>query len=591
MALCKLDLGLGYESRNLLLSVKGFTMFTRFVGWFARKKTKIQYLAVLLFFIGLTSIFCNEDLVLAQGGGGREVPLGVPILMIINAVSVDGQPLAGIPVLWSVTGRTAVSLDSRLTFTDSNGNTRNNLIIREEGDVTITVRAPSDAQLSDKVFEFTGTQALPGAQFDDLGSAGLNEPQIAIGEALETICKNPFIRGDLKNRALELKNNLTTNPEDVQNALQEIAYEEVSTMGATAIEVSDSLFRNIKVRLDAIRNHESGKNSFKGLVLDVLGEPITGPLFASSGPPSREMIESMDNSNSVIFDKIEFFINGTLSLGDRDSTSREQSFDFDTLGITAGVDYRIKRNLVLGLAFGFANTDNDYSSGSNLDTNSTSISLYGTYYKQNNFYFDGILSFVQDHYDLDRDVTYSIPDVTRVNQTAKSDTDGRQFSFGFSGGYDFNVGGFTIGPFARFNFVHVDIDSFHERMTNNFQPGSQLNFDIDNQDIKSLTTILGGQVSYAINTNRAVLLPQLRLEWEHEYKDNTRDIHAKFANDPFNTQIIIPTEDPDRNFFNVGIGLSSTFKGGKSAFIHYEAVVGRENITKHSIALGARFEF
>jgi len=53
---------------------------------------------------------------------------------------------------------------------------------------------------------------------------------------------------------------------------------------------------------------------------------------------------------------------------------------------------------------------------------------------------------------------------------------------------------------------------------------------------------------------------------------------------------VVFTDAPDRNFFNIGVGLSATFRGGVSAFVSYETVLGLENITRHSVTMGVRKE-
>jgi outer membrane lipase/esterase len=81
------------------------------------------------------------------------------------------------------------------------------------------------------------------------------------------------------------------------------------------------------------------------------------------------------------FGKLGVFANGTFTLGDKDRTSREAGFDFHTLGMTAGVDYRFKDNFILGAAFSFASTDADLDgSGGSMDAKQYSGSIYGTYY-------------------------------------------------------------------------------------------------------------------------------------------------------------------------------------------------------------------
>jgi Autotransporter beta-domain len=87
-----------------------------------------------------------------------------------------------------------------------------------------------------------------------------------------------------------------------------------------------------------------------------------------------------------------------------------------------------------------------------------------------------------------------------------------------------------------------------------------------------------------------VLLPQVRIEWEHEFKNNSRLLAARFINDPGNQPILFATDGPDRNYANIGVALSATFRGGISAFIDYETVLGLANVSWHGITLGIRGE-
>ena len=103
--------------------------------------------------------------------------------------------------------------------------------------------------------------------------------------------------------------------------------------------------------------------------------------------------------------------------------------------------------------------------------------------------------------------------------------------------------------------------------------------------------VLGGHFSYAISTSRAVLSPQLRFEWEHEFRDGSRDIDSRFVHDPTSTSFRIGTDDPDRDFFNLGIGISATFPGQKSGFLFYETKLGHDDIKHDSLTAGMRFEF
>jgi uncharacterized protein YhjY with autotransporter beta-barrel domain len=385
-------------------------------------------------------------------------------------------------------------------------------------------------------------------------------------------------------------------------ALGQVAAEEVATQGSLSVETST---KNIGARLAALRAGAIGIGVRRfALHPQELPPPVT---LVASLSQYAAVGSTVPAETANPFRRLGIFANGTYTFGEKDETRSgamndivESGFDFDTFGATAGVDYRFTDTFVLGLAFSYQSTDADLdaSSGS-VDTNSYNLSVYGTYYVSA-FYVDGIVTFGWNDYDIDRNIRYPIADAnggtTTVNQTAKSDTDGTQYSFGFGVGYDFNVSGFTFGPLARMNYIRLDIDGYQEEIDND-SSGFGWALDVDSQDVESLTSILGGQVSYAISTGLGVLLPQVRFEWQHEFKDDSRTITARFVHDPGfpetngqQTQINYTTDDPDRDFFNVGAGLSATFRGGVAAFVYYETVLGLEDVTAHNIVLGVRKE-
>jgi outer membrane autotransporter protein len=300
------------------------------------------------------------------------------------------------------------------------------------------------------------------------------------------------------------------------------------------------------------------------------------------------------------FGRLGIFVNGTFGFGDKDTTSREAGFDFDTYGVTGGVDYRFTDNFVVGLAFGYTNSDSDFASArGKMDADAYTFSAFGTYYV-GRFYFDGIFSYGWNDYDSTRNIVYSIPSTDRfgnlvpgtttVNQTASSETDGTQYSFGLGAGYDFTAMGLTFGPYGRLSYLKTDIDAFQERIDNT-DPGSGLALAIHEQEVESLTWALGGQASYALSTGFGVLVPQVRFEWEHEFLDNRRTITARFVSDPANNPILLQTDNPDRDFFNFGAGLSAVFQRGVAAFAYYETVLALRDVTAHKVAVGVRLAF
>jgi len=339
-------------------------------------------------------------------------------------------------------------------------------------------------------------------------------------------------------------------------------------------------------------------------------EAPTGPYpLVASLAPFAAATSVVAASPPGTFSRLGVFANGTFTGGDKDATSREAGFDFKTFGATLGADYRFTNNFVLGVTFNYLSTDIDFDqstfistpAGGGIDTRSFGFSIYGTYYVSNQFYVDGIVNFGWNHYDIDRRIIYAIPTTDRtgalipgatttVNQTARGDTNSAQYSFSVGAGYDFNVQGFTITPFVRLEYIRLDIDGYREAI-NNTANGFGLALAFDDQDVDSFISVLGGQASYAISTGIGVLLPQVRAEWRHEFKNDARTITSRFINDPTRTPVVLATDDPDRNFFNLGASLSATFRGGVAAFVSYETVVGLAEVASHSVVGGIRLEF
>lgn len=327
----------------------------------------------------------------------------------------------------------------------------------------------------------------------------------------------------------------------------------VTVTGDLAASTATAQNRNIGIRLGALRSGATGSGGTGGGA-------------------------SADGSRQVGFGGLGFFLNGLGSFGDQQATSREPGFDFHTAGLTLGADYKLTNNLILGAAFGYLNTQAELdASAGHVTANGYSLSAFGTYYIANTMHVDGIATYGWNAYDIERNIQ-------GLNETARGNPAGNQFAISVGSGYDFNFGPLTAGPTLRVNYLNVHINGYQER-------GAAISdLKVNSQNPESLTTDLGAQVSYAISMPWGVLSPMARFEWEHEYKNDSRLIVSRFVANP-GAVVLTPTNNPDRDYFNLGAGLTATFKRGTSAFFYYEAVLGRDNYTNHSFTAGVRFEF
>jgi len=91
-------------------------------------------------------------------------------------------------------------------------------------------------------------------------------------------------------------------------------------------------------------------------------------------------------------DNWSFWSEGSVSVGKVGDTSSSSSKKIDSKGITIGMDKKISENKMYGYALRFGNDYVDVgTSGTSLDTNSYSLSLYGTFPHDDKRFTEGIL--------------------------------------------------------------------------------------------------------------------------------------------------------------------------------------------------------
>jgi outer membrane lipase/esterase len=371
-----------------------------------------------------------------------------------------------------------------------------------------------------------------------------------------------------------------TNCEAQQIAGSEAAVaglQQASTLVPTALLSTRTQLHNIGLRLLNLRRGGAALSA-SGLSLNVDGE--SAPVGLAASHMFSLLKGTGASADPSPFGNLGVFVNGLGSFGDQRANSREPGYDFHTAGVTAGADYRVLPQLVLGAALGYGSTKNEFDAGAgDVSAKGITVSAYGGF-TQGGFHADGIFTYGWTDYDTERNINTAAGRVT-----AKGSPGGDQFSLGANTGYDFAFGGLTVGPSLRLTYVNVSVDGFAERGAGVFD------LKVRRQSTDSLTTSMGGEVSYAISVPFGVLSPLVRFEWEHEYLGGSRLVSGTLTTDPTATVFGTKTSSPDRDYFNLGAGLTGTFRSGVSAFFYYEALLGRERVTSHSFTAGVRFEF
>ncbi len=511
---------------------------------------------------------------------------------VITALDAAGNPVENVSIDWEILPASGGTLPQRITTTDASGQSRNALSLSTSDRVEVKatariVDANGDSVIARNLHNPVSVIFVVNGGIAD--RPGLTKNQKSVAKALDTMCIALAEMGE--GRSAEQNDMLTTcerlETDDLTDAaanLDLLAHEEVSTQGRVILETAKLQSAGIHRRLVALRGGVRGVN-LSGLNIRIDGqtlpESVVTALFGDNAQGGSA------GEQQGIASRWGSFVNATVIVGDKDKTSQETGFDFRANGITAGADYRLSDKLVVGGALGYSGKDSDFKGNAgNLDINNWHLTAYGSYYRSTSFYLDGLIRLGKNNIDTRRRINLPGDPL----QEGVGDTTGQEYAVSLSGGYEYSRNALTFGPYGRLGYIRTSINGYTETASNPGNPGTGSVLTIDNQDVDSITAVLGSQASYAISARNAVYLLQLNGEWEHEFRDNSRAIAAQFAYDPTRTSFNIDSDSPDRNYFNLGLGITAVFANGRSGFLHYESRLGQDNVRQYWINGGIRIE-
>ena len=293
-----------------------------------------------------------------------------------------------------------------------------------------------------------------------------------------------------------------------------------------------------------------------------------------------------DDSDDT-FAKLGGFVNATILTAEKDPTSFELGSDTDTVAFTAGVDYQLSTQYIMGLALGLTTSSAEVSSNNGtFDLEGYTMTVYGSYYPTDAIYIDYTLSYTGNDYDQERAIVY-----TGVNQTATAEYTGSITTYSLGGGYLWQRNALSIDSFVQVISLTANVDEYEENMSGT-GAGSGWALALDSQELTSLTLHLGGQANYVFNKEWGVVTPLARIEFISELDDDPRLVTGRFVGDvgdrvAFSQQ----TDEVDTSYVNIGVGVSAILKGGKSFYAYYQTTAGYEDISQSQFNLGGRMEF
>ena len=531
----------------------------------------------------------------------------------VRVVTEGGDVVEGAVVQWSVDGQVRLPDEGR-TASGADGLAGQTVLFSERpGDASIFARLVGSDEPLTYVVEVEGDLR------DNLGGEGNDSQEPGVAGVLDASCADAGSsrHSELCNYVFDL-----ADTGDQQDVVDQLTPSSTLAQAKTTLRAPAQQIRNVTSRLSALRGGGTG-SAFGQLAFAIQGDAISlGPLqqaVASFGPddfeqPLRRAVEaerpdeapwrrggaaSGDEEDPYedldAYDSTEspwgFFINGRASFGDAPRRGADLGYDFSTQGLTAGVDYRVSDQWVVGSSLGYNRSDVDLAgiggrrNGGSIDTEGLSLSVFTSWYREN-FYLDGVVAFGQSDFDTERIIDLPVPLNGRDRFVAIGKPDGDELSVHLGFGYDLLIGeALNLGGFVNGNYVRATVDSYTEI------GADVLNLIFDEQELESLLAEIGVELTYPYSLSWGVVQPLVRIAFLRELEDDAQIIRARFAEDPSGQRFRVTSERPDRSYLNVALGLTATLQQGWAAYFQYDTDLERDDLDIYTLSSGFRFQF
>lgn len=279
----------------------------------------------------------------------------------------------------------------------------------------------------------------------------------------------------------------------------------------------------------------------------------------------------------------------------------ERGYEGDLLASEVGLDYRVSDRFVFGGILAYEELDSDFdrdlqegapfnpaATAGSMESENVDVTLFASYAPGDSLFVDGAVGFRSSDYTFRRNSVFQ--ESGRGEQIlvlTEGTPNGDGFWASLNLGRDIARGPWALTPSIGLLAASSEIDAYTERDLN----ASGLNMEIGATERDSLLAHLGFAASYAASTRGGVLVPQLRVEWNHEFDNDPVSVATAYALDASNTQFGLVGEEPDEDYFNVAFSLTSVRPNGWSTFVDAAGLIGYQDFNRYRVTLGLRKEF
>jgi len=514
-----------------------------------------------------------------------------PVTTPDTAETTSGTPVA-INVAANDTGGAAVTSIQVATQPTSGSASVNGLIVTYtpdadfEGQDTFTYIALSASGQSATTQVTITVNALPDFVAGSIAGA-TDDPRLqSTASALDDVCVT--LAGSATtsaSRLFSICQGLAGDAADgqsIDNALSAIGVEEAFAASDASYDFADAISSNLFGRMQSARTRGA-----RGVDLaNLRSTEATGFLAPIQALAMQELGDGLSSLGGMGDGKLGMFVSGTIGFGDRSSNAASGDRSFDTLALTAGVDYLFTEEFLVGVALSYSSQDSEFGdTGSIHEVDGLSYSIYGSL-DLGAAFVEGHATYGQRNHDLERNIVFDAGSVS-VNELAVAEFDGNDLLLGLRARVPFEVDGFEIDAKIGITYLDGEIDEYQET------GADDLNLVVAKQSYDYFVTDIGARFAYAFeNGDGSILRPFLDLEYNIISGRDDREIVAGFLADPLGRRDIFLTSltEDDNQYFSLTAGLSATFERLRISG-EYSTSIGLQEAKLHAVSISLSVPF
>ena len=278
--------------------------------------------------------------------------------------------------------------------------------------------------------------------------------------------------------------------------------------------------------------------------------------------------------------RIGVWISGGSRFGRYTGATDRYGSDTDEFHFLGGADFRINPKTAIGGFYGYSKTNGNTApqGGGKADLRSFFGGGYATA-AVGPVYVDAWGSYTDLDFALERTISIGSYATALTARASK----GRVWSGGASTGLSFSFSNFEIEPFVAFRYSDIRIRGFTE------VGGGAGGLTIGDFDRVSARTNAGARVGTKFEIGGAIVRPQLRGGWYHEFRDQARVITAAFNTPGIARAFNFTTSPLSSDYYNAGGALNISGNGPLSFVADYDAQFDKDR-KYYTMTIGARLK-